>query len=105
MSETADESNPPERFGLREYGIYQLPDGMEVIVCPSKDRLIPLLLLSDWDTFGEDAITADAHSTAFQIFHVDVSGRILRLGQPTKWNSYELLDTGRRVTRSDENKS
>jgi hypothetical protein len=97
MSETVDDSNLPQRFGLREYGVYRLPDGAEVIVCPSKDKAIPLLLVSDWDSFGEAAITGDAHSTAFQIYHVDISGRILRLGQATKWNSYDLLDTGNNV--------
>lgn len=97
MSETADESNQPQRFGLREYGIYRLPDGVEVIVCPSRDKRFPLILMSDWDSFGEAAITTNAHSTAFQIYHVDISGRILRLGQPTKWNSYDLHDTGKDV--------
>jgi hypothetical protein len=97
MSETPDESNAPQRFGLREYGVYRLPDGVEVIVCPAKDKVIPLLLVSDWDNFGEEAIRGDEHSTAFQIYHVDISGRVLRLSQPTKWNSYDLLDTGNNV--------
>jgi hypothetical protein len=97
MNETPDESNLPQRFGLREYGVYRLPEGGDVIVCPGKDNVIPLLLVSDWDSFGEAAITGTTHSTAFQIYHVDNSGRILRLGQATKWNSYDLLDTGTNV--------
>lgn len=98
MSETASASNTPPRFGLREYGIYRLPNGVELIACPSREDIIPLLLLSDWANFGEK-ITSDAHSTAFQLYHVDVSGRILRLDQPTEWNAYDdLFYTGSDVS-------
>ena len=97
MNEIADESNSPERFGLRVYGVYRLPDGIEVIVCPGKENVIPLVVMSDWESFTQAAITGDEHLTAFQIYHVDISGRILRLSQPTKWNSYDLLDTGNDV--------
>lgn len=97
MNEIADESNSPQRFGLRVHGVYRLPDGVEVIVCPSKGEVIPLVVMSDWESFSQAATTGDEHSTAFQIYHVDMSGRILRLSQPTKWNSYDLLDTGNDV--------
>jgi hypothetical protein len=98
MSSDTSQDSIPRGFGLREYGIYQLPDGIEVIVCPISDGITPLFFLSDWERYGEVAIRTEEHSPAFRIYQIDESGRVVRLGQPTKWFSYDLLDTGRTVS-------
>ena len=95
MSSDTTHDSPPQGFGLRDYGIYQLPDGIEVVVCPISDGIIPLFFLSDWERYGEVAIRTEEHLQAFRIYQIDEAGRLVRLGQPTKWYSYDLLDTGR----------
>lgn len=100
MNSDASQDTTPQGFGLRDYGIYQLPDGVEVVVCPTSDGVTPLFLLSDWKRYGEAAVRTEEHSGAFVIYQIDTSGRIMRLGQPTKWFSYDLLDTGRTETSS-----
>jgi len=98
MSSDTSQDSSPQGFGLRDYGIYQLPDGVEVVVCPISDGITPLFFLSDWDRYGEIAVRTEEHSGAFLIYQIDESGRVVRLGQPTKWFSYDLLDTGRTIT-------
>lgn len=70
------------KTGLRERGIYKLPDGRELIVCASGAGF-SLYNPQAWKMCG----LADYRA------HAD--GRILSKGTPTRWRVEDLTDTGR----------
>lgn len=81
---------------LRDRGIYALPDGTQVVVCTdSASGATILYYLTDWRLFGGEEIRAERNASTFRILHTSPADLIYRLGQPTRWNLQDLLDTGR----------
>jgi hypothetical protein len=69
--------------GLRERGVYRLPDGQEVVVSACGGQEYCAFASPTYDSFGlaEYLITAE--------------GRILKGTEPTGWGAEDLSDTGR----------
>jgi hypothetical protein len=69
--------------GLRERGIYRLPDGEEVVVSACGGREYCMFASATYDSFGlaEYLVTGE--------------GRILKGTEPTGWGVGDLSDTGR----------
>lgn len=72
------------RGKLRNFGIYLLPDGTEVVAVPEADGC-HLFKLEDWS--GQPRRVGD--------YIVYRSGLIRRGGELTGWHSRNLKDTGR----------
>lgn len=69
--------------GLRERGIYRLPDGREFVVCASGDGEGHLLYSPGaWRRYGPAE------------YRAQVNGRILSRGLVTRWRLEDLKDTG-----------
>lgn len=69
--------------GLRELGIYALPDGSEYVASIFYSEESCLYTPPAWELF------------AGAEFRVDARGRLLRRGSPTRWAIQDLRDTGR----------
>jgi hypothetical protein len=72
--------------GLRELGIYALPDGKEYVVSTLYSDGCSLYPVRAWWNYGN----AD--------YWADKDGRLLRRGVPTRWGVRDLEDTGRTTT-------
>jgi hypothetical protein len=68
---------------LRNLGIYQLPDGREVIADLLYRDGATLYSARGWEAYG------------LAEFRVGHDGRLLSGGRPTPWNVEHLRDTGR----------
>jgi hypothetical protein len=83
-----------QMVGLRERGIYALPNGTQVVACTDASGFTVLYYLTDWKLFGGDEVCSEHNAAAFRIFQTNSANLILRLGQPTTWNLHDLSDTG-----------
>ena len=70
---------------LRELGVYTLPDGGEYIASSFYSSGCCLYTPPAWELFAGAEL------------RVDTGGRLLKLDSPTRWNVYDLRDTGRTV--------
>ena len=73
----------PKTAGLRELGVYTLPDGSEYVASRLYSEGCSLYTTPAWELFAGAEL------------QVDTRGRLLRRGLPTRWNVYDLRDTGR----------
>jgi hypothetical protein len=69
--------------GLRELGVYTLPDGSEYVASSFYSEGRCLYTPPAWELFAGAELRVDAR------------GRLLRRGLPTCWSVYDLRDTGR----------
>jgi hypothetical protein len=69
--------------GLRELGVYTLPDGSEYVASTIYAEGCCLYTPPSWGLFAGATL------------RVDKQGRFLRRGSPTRWNVDDLRDTGR----------
>lgn len=69
--------------GLRELGVYALPDGREYVASTIYSEGCCLYTPPTWGLFAGAEL------------RVDKQGRLLRHGSPTRWNVNDLKDTGR----------
>jgi hypothetical protein len=74
------------KSGLRNFGVYLLPDGTEVFAVPEADGC-HLFRLADWPM----------NPRRVGDYIVYRSGLIRREGRLTGWHSRDLKDTGRTV--------
>jgi len=72
--------------GLRELGIYELPDGRQYVVSTLYADGCSLYPLHAWDNYGNAE------------FWAGKDGRLLRGGLPTRWSVRDLRDTGKTST-------
>ena len=72
--------------GLRELGIYELPDGREYVVSTLYSDGCSLYPVRAWGSYGNAE------------FWADKEGRLLRRGIPTRWGVRDLRDTGKTTT-------
>lgn len=72
--------------GLRELGIYELPDGGQYVVSTLYSDGCGLYPVRAWGSYGNAEFWADKH------------GRLLRRGVPTRWSVRDLTDTGKTTT-------
>ncbi|HEX6182847.1 MAG TPA: hypothetical protein VFZ44_02975 [Pyrinomonadaceae bacterium] len=72
-----------EEVRLRELGIYTLPDGGEYVASSFYSGVCCLYTPPSWELFAGDEL------------RVDTGGGLLKRGSPTRWNVYDLRDTGR----------
>jgi hypothetical protein len=68
-------------MGLRERGIYTLPNGRELIVISNLPN--GSIRMRGWERFEPSE------------FEVDTEGRLFAHGKPTAWDINQLTDTGR----------
>lgn len=76
---------PPKvirRGGLRELGIYELPDGRRFVLSNLHVGGCGLYTVRAWETFGD------------ALYQVNREGQIFSRGVPTKWGVADLKDTG-----------
>ena len=73
----------PKTGGLRELGVYKLPDGGEYVASSFYSGGCCLYTPSAWVLFAGAEL------------RVDSCGRLFRRGMPTRWNVHDLRDTGR----------
>ena len=71
--------------GLREHGVYALPDESEVIAVADIRGTYLLYNPQDWKL----------HPHAPAMYEVYASGQICYRGEPTYWRVEDLSDTGR----------
>lgn len=76
-------SSRQARQKLRELGIYRLPDGREFVVSTLFHDGCSLYTPHAWATYG------------LAEYWVDSGGRLLRMGDPTRWRVHDLIDTGK----------
>ena len=69
--------------GLRELGVYTLPDGGVYVASSFYSGGYCLYTPPAWELFAGAEL------------RVDTGGRLLRRGTPTRWDVYDLRDTGR----------
>ena len=69
--------------GLRELGVYVLPDGREFVVSTLYSDGCAVYPVRSWGSYGNAEFWADRE------------GRLLRLGEPTQWSVRDLRDTGK----------
>jgi hypothetical protein len=69
--------------GLRELGVYVLPDGREYVVSNLYSDGCAVYPVRAWEGFGSAE------------FRADREGRLLRRGEPTRWGVRDLRDTGK----------
>jgi hypothetical protein len=69
--------------GLRELGVYVLPDGGEYVVSTFYSDGCGIYPVRAWEGFGNAE------------FRADREGRLLRRGEPTQWSVRDLQDTGK----------
>ena len=70
-------------IGLRELGLYCLPDGKEYVVSAFYSDGFSLYHIGSWGSFGNAE------------YHVSKDGQIYRDGSPARWTIQDLKDTGR----------
>jgi hypothetical protein len=68
---------------LRQRGIYQLPNGRELIALPRHERGQVSFVLCGWEQFEMSE------------YEVNQAGRLLTQGKLTAWDVTQLRDTGR----------
>lgn len=69
--------------GLRERGIYRLPDGEELVASVARGGGYALYDQQVWKRYG------------LPDYAIDANGRLTRLGQSTTLTAEDLVDTGR----------
>ena len=69
--------------GLRERGIYRLPDGQEVVVSACGGEEYCMFASATYDSFG------------LAEYLISSEGKILKGTEPTGWGVEDLSDTGR----------
>ena len=72
-----------KEVGLREFGVYTPPDGGVYVASSFYSGGCCLYTPPAWELFAGAEL------------RVDTGGRLLRRGSPTRWNVYDLRDTGR----------
>ena len=75
-------SHAPRQNGLRELGIFELPDNTRFVVSALYADGCCLYSLRAWNTFG----VAE--------YWLGVGGRLIRHGRLTQWSVEDLHDTG-----------
>ncbi|MDT5296107.1 MAG: hypothetical protein QOJ76_2987 [Acidobacteriota bacterium] len=76
-------SSMASRPGLKELGVYALPDGREFVVSTIYHDGCSLYTPHAWETYG----TAE--------YWVDKDGQLLHRGVPSVWKTQDLRDTGK----------
>ena len=72
--------------GLRELGVYELPDGGQYVMSALYSDVCSLYPVRAWGGYGGAE------------FRADKEGQLLRRGVPTRWSVGDLRDTGKTVT-------
>jgi hypothetical protein len=94
MTATYRESTLTAAASLKERGIYEFPDGTQVVACAAARSGSLLYYLKDWKLYGEREVLSERNATAFRLLETDPAGRILMYGYPTSWTIADLIDTG-----------
>lgn len=72
-----------DKIELRERGIYEMPDGEELVASFGRGGGFALYDPRVWKRYGLPDYTVDAQ------------GRLTRMGESTRWRVEDLKDTGR----------
>ena len=72
-----------QKIELRERGIYELPDGEELVASIARGGGYSLYDPQVWKRYG------------LPDYEINVQGQMTRVGQSTHWRVEDLVDTGR----------
>ena len=86
LSTLSTYANRGNVYGLRELGVYELPDGRQYVASALYARGYRLYPSHSWASYGEAEYTAEK------------DGRLTRRGAPTPWSVWDLKDTGKTTT-------